>query len=315
MRTRPLSSFSAGEMKPLLETEAAHWRSELLWDYSDVSAAVAAGLARRSLAGRVIEAEGSPVAYCYFIQESGRAVVGSLFAAPEARGLGCEQTLLDAVLDEAMSDLENSRVECQTLFSTAPDVDLCFARAGFRSLERHYLVRDLREELPAAPPASGLRRLRRDDLGQAADIIYRSHRGSLDAAVNLTYGTLSHCRGFVDTLTLRGGCGSFDSEASLVAESAEGPSGVLLASRLSSRTGHVCQVSVLPGAQQRGLGTALVVAALHAFKRQGLLNASLSVTVDNAAAHRLYTRLGFRLRKRFAAHAWVRPPLRLELPA
>ena len=56
-------------------------------------------------------------------------------------------------------------------------------------------------------------------------------------------------------------------------------------------------------------------AALAAFRRQGLATASLSVTVDNRRAYRLYERLGFRLRKEFGAHAWVRPPARIELPA
>jgi len=48
--------------------------------------------------------------------------------------------------------------------------------------------------------------------------------------------------------------------------------------------------------------------------RQGLAVATLSVTVENAAAHRLYTRLGFRTRREFAAHAWARPPGRVDLP-
>jgi ribosomal protein S18 acetylase RimI-like enzyme len=50
-------------------------------------------------------------------------------------------------------------------------------------------------------------------------------------------------------------------------------------------------------------------------RRQGLRTASLSVTVGNGRAYSLYTRLGFRLRKEFAAHAWVRPPARIELEA
>jgi ribosomal protein S18 acetylase RimI-like enzyme len=54
--------------------------------------------------------------------------------------------------------------------------------------------------------------------------------------------------------------------------------------------------------------------ALEAFRLQGLATASLSVTVDNLHAYRLYHRLGFRLKKEFAAHAWVRPPARIELP-
>jgi hypothetical protein len=39
------------------------------------------------------------------------------------------------------------------------------------------------------------------------------------------------------------------------------------------------------------------------------------VTVGNRRAYGLYTHLGFRLRREFAAHAWVRPPARIELPA
>jgi ribosomal protein S18 acetylase RimI-like enzyme len=58
-----------------------------------------------------------------------------------------------------------------------------------------------------------------------------------------------------------------------------------------------------------------MTSALAAFRRQGLQTASLSVTVDNRRAYRLYERLGFKLRKPFAAHAWVRPPARIELPA
>jgi ribosomal protein S18 acetylase RimI-like enzyme len=178
------------------------------------------------------------------------------------------------------------------------------------------MVRDLRQPL-GVPPAHGyrLRTVRRDDLPAAAEIIYRSHRGSLDAALNLTYATPALCRGFVDTLVLRAGCGRFDAVASLLVEGARGPVGVLLASHLSRTNGHVCQVSVVPEAQGQGLGTVLMTAGLQAFGSEGLQSASLSVTVDNTRAHRLYEALGFKLRKEFAAHAWVRPPARIELPA
>lgn len=316
MRTLPLTAFTARELRPLLDEEAGHWQRELLWDYSEVSAAVAAGVERGSLAGRVVEADGRAVAYGYFIREGGRAVVGSLFSARAARGKGYEEALLEGLLGEAQSDAANSRVECQTLFSTSPAVDERFASSGFRSTARHYLMRDLGQvPAPHSQPLP-IRAMRKDDLARAAEVVYRSHRGSLDAALNLTYGSLAHCRGFVETLALRGGCGAFDAEASLVAESGRGEvEGILLASRLSSDAGHVCQVSVLPEAQGRGLGVALMLSALNAFRGAGLRCASLSVTVGNARAYRLYERLGFRLRKAFAAHAWVRPPLQIELPA
>ncbi len=316
MRTRPLNAFSARDLESLLAEEAAHWESELLWDYSEVRSAVAQGIDRRTLLGRVALADDGPAGYCYFIQEAGRAVVGSLFAAQRERDRGIEEALLDGVVSDAVLDHRNRRVECQTLFSTAPKLEACFRRSEFRSLSRHYLVRDLGEALPEEPSARfWLRPVRKNDLDRAADIIFDSHRGSLDAALNLTYASRASCRAFVETLALRGGCGAFDSDASQIADSDQGPIGVLLASRLSALSGHICQVSVASAAQRRGLGAALVCGALQAFSRQGLSAASLSVTVGNASAYRLYARLGFRVRKVFAAHAWARPPARIELPA
>lgn len=313
MRVRHLSELSVRQLRPLLDEETAHWSGELLWDYGDVSAAVASGLERRSLTGRVLEDAQHPIAYCYYLFDAGRAIVGSLFAAAGFRGRGIEEQLLDGVLAEAQAG--NERIECQTLFSTAPGADGRFACAGFDSRPRHYLVRALDEPLPEPPDAFRLRDVRREDMPLVAQIIHASHQGSLDAALNLTYATPGSCRSFVETLILRAGCGQFEPEASFLAEGREGAVGVLLASRLSRTNGHVCQVSVLPDCQSRGLGTALMTASLLGLRRRGLATASLSVTVGNEQAYQLYSRLGFRLRKAFAAHAWVRPPARIGLPA
>ena len=315
MRTVPLTEVPTRDLRPLLQEESEHWEEELLWDYSDVSAAVVSGLERRALSGFALRDETRSVAYCYYMLDGGRAIVGSLFAAAGFRGKGLEESLLDAVLSAAQARPGNDRVECQTLFSTSRRADERFARAGFESRPRHYLVRPLSE--PIAPPRPGfkLRPVRREDLAAAAQIIHRSHQGSLDAALNMTYATPALCRSFVETLVLRAGCGRFDPEASLLAEGRDGLIGVLLASQLSPTNGHICQVSVLASEQSRGLGTVLVTSALSAFRRQGLTSASLSVTLDNHRAYRLYQYLGFRLHKEFAAHAWVRPPARIELPA
>lgn len=313
-RTRPLGEFRAEQLAPLLEAEAAHWSAELLWDYGEVTAAVAGGLDRRTLAGRVLELGGEPIAYCYYLQDGDRAIVGSLFAVSCCRGQGYEEELLASVLADAQEDQRYRRVECQTLFSTAPAgaVEARFAEAGFVGRPRHYMLRSLAEPLPE-PGATRLRRVRRADLEALSEIIYRSHAGSTDAALNTTYASRRHCRHFVETLVLRSGCGPFDAAASFVAESAGRPAGVLLASKLSPSNGHVCQVSVDPSAQGEGLGRELVTAALRSFAEQGIGVSSLSVTVDNTRAYRLYERLGFRLSRRFAAHAWARPPERVVL--
>jgi ribosomal protein S18 acetylase RimI-like enzyme len=299
----------------LLAEEVAHWAELLFWDYRDVATAVEAGLERRALAGWMVEEGRQPVAYCYYMHEGGRVVVGSLFATARLRGQGIDESLLSSVLSEAQADRVQSRVECQTLFSTSGAADECFERAGFVGRPRRYMTRDLAGGASVPDSRDGLRPFRRNDLAAAADVIHESHHGSLDAALNKTYSSSDHCRGFVETLVLRSGCGHFNGSASFVAEDEKGVVGVILASYLSSTNGHICQVSVRPSAQRRGTGRRLVSAALHAFQGQGLNVASLSVTVGNEGACRLYEDLGFQVRREFAAHAWVRPPARIELPA
>jgi ribosomal protein S18 acetylase RimI-like enzyme len=315
VRMRPLSDVSSRELRPLLDEESDHWAGELFWDYRDVSTAVASGVERRALNGFVLEDGLRMAAYCYSMIDSGRAIVGSVFAAAGFRGQGLEEKLVEAVILDAQRHPNNERVECQTLFSTAPAADQRFVSAGFSSRVRHYLVRPLHEPVGVPPHRWTLRPLRREDLAAAAQVIHRSHVGSLDAALNLTYATPGYCRGFVETLVLRAGCGRFDPDASFLAESSAGTVGVLLASHLSRTNGHICQVSVAPDAQGQGIGRALLGATLRSFRDQGLHTASLSVTYDNRTAYELYRALGFRLRKEFAAHAWVRPPARISLPA
>jgi ribosomal protein S18 acetylase RimI-like enzyme len=317
VRDRPLRDLSLRELGALLDEEAAHWETELHWDFSTVRAAVGGGIQRGTLAGRALTDDARAVAYSYYLVDVGRTIVGSIFAGRAHRGEGLEERLAASVIGDARADRRCGRLECQTLFCTAPGVNARFAEADFTSRPRHYMVLDLHRSFPEGEPhlpaGFRFRPVRRADLHAAAEIVYRSHVGSLDAALNLTYATPSSCRSFVDTLVLRAGCGRFDSEASRLVEGPKGAAGVLLASRLAGTNGHVCQVSVIPEAQGRGFGRALMLTALRAFDRQGLATATLSVTSENEPAHRLYERLGFRVHREFAAHAWLRPPGRVDL--
>lgn len=318
MRTRLLREAQPRELRALLDEEALLWHSELGWDFGDVRAAVSGGIERGSLPGRVVADGARAVAYCYYMVDPARVIVGSIFATRALRGQGLEEDLVDAVIEDARSERGSGRVECQTLFCTASGADARFERQGFASRARHYMRRELTAPVPepaALAPEITLRPLRREDLMAAAEIVYRSHQHSVDAALNMTYATPATCRTFVETLVVRAGCGQFDHEASRFAEGPRGPLGVLIASRLSRTNGHVCQVSVVPGAQGNGLGAALVSRALAAFREQGLVSATLSVTASNERAHRLYERLGFSVQRAFAAHAWARPPAGIELDA
>ena len=121
VRTRPLAEVSARDLRPLLEEESEHWGAGAALGLRATSpSAVASGLERRALTGFVLQDGPRSVAYCYYMLDAGRAIVGSLFAAAGFRGQGLEESLLDAVLAEAQAHPGNDRVECQTLFSTAP---------------------------------------------------------------------------------------------------------------------------------------------------------------------------------------------------
>ena len=61
--------------------------------------------------------------------------------------------------------------------------------------------------------------------------------------------------------------------------------------------GAIQNLGIAPGHRGRGLGTALLVQALHGFRRAGLERAMLEVTAENDGAIRLYRRYGFRFRK------------------
>jgi hypothetical protein len=101
VRTRPLSELSSRDLRPLLDEESEHWGNVLQWDFREVSAAVASGLDRRTLAGRALQDGSRFLAYAYYMLDTGRAIVGSLFAASPYRGQDLEETLLDAVLADA----------------------------------------------------------------------------------------------------------------------------------------------------------------------------------------------------------------------
>jgi ribosomal protein S18 acetylase RimI-like enzyme len=61
--------------------------------------------------------------------------------------------------------------------------------------------------------------------------------------------------------------------------------------------GSIQNLGIVPEHRGRGLGTALMLQALHGFRRASLQRALLEVTAQNEGAIRLYRRLGFRFRK------------------
>ena len=61
--------------------------------------------------------------------------------------------------------------------------------------------------------------------------------------------------------------------------------------------GGIQNLGVIPAYRGRGLGLALLLQALHGFRRTGLAKATLEVTAQNETAIRIYRQIGFRFRK------------------
>lgn len=58
--------------------------------------------------------------------------------------------------------------------------------------------------------------------------------------------------------------------------------------------GHLVRITVHPEAQRRGVGAALMAAAMESYIQLGLRTVTLNTQLDNLVSHRLYEKFGFR---------------------
>jgi hypothetical protein len=152
------------------------------------------------------------------------------------------------------------------------------------------------DDLPPVPPLpAGYRWLPWDDalLEDHALVKFSCFQDEIDAIVFASLGTLDGCRRLMQEIRGRGG---FVPEATWLVACAGEPCGTVqgVTDRMM---GAVQNLGVTPPHRGRGIGAALMVQALHGFRRHGLGRTYLEVTATNAAALRLYRRLGFRCRK------------------
>jgi len=129
-----------------------------------------------------------------------------------------------------------------------------------------------------------------------AVVKYQGFRNDSDADVFPTFKQFDRCLSLMESITSND---SFVPEATLLISLGSPPiAGEYVANiqgmRLSRETGAIQNVAVVPDFRRQGLGRALVLGALHAFRSIGVQQVSLDVTADNNPAMRLYERIGFR---------------------
>jgi GNAT superfamily N-acetyltransferase len=139
-----------------------------------------------------------------------------------------------------------------------------------------------------------------DRLVEHAEAKYQSFRHEIDAEIFSCLGDQVGCHQLMEEISVKDG---FLPEATwLAAYVGAGDRiiefcGTIQGIRFSHRLGGIQNIGITPEHRRRGVGTALLVAALAGFQQLGLPRAYLEVTAQNDAAVRLYRQLGFQRTK------------------
>jgi GNAT superfamily N-acetyltransferase len=135
-------------------------------------------------------------------------------------------------------------------------------------------------------------------LVEHAEAKFYSFRHEIDADVFSCLSDLNGCYQLMQEISLKDG---FLPEATWLAVNITGVDveycGTIQGIRATHKYGAIQNVGITPTHRGRGLGTALIFAALTGFQQVGLSRAYLEVTAQNERAVRLYKRLGFRRTK------------------
>jgi ribosomal protein S18 acetylase RimI-like enzyme len=145
----------------------------------------------------------------------------------------------------------------------------------------------------------------------AAELIYATYRGHVDAVINDQYASREGAERLLDNIFELRGCGEPVPHASWVAfhRGTQSLAGLVALTTVRPGTAHVPQVAVASEFQSGGLGTLLLDLAFREAARRGYREVSLTVTDQNQGARRLYERLGFQVFRTFGAFVWTKASL------
>jgi hypothetical protein len=98
METRPLRQFKSHELRNLFDQEREVWQHQLYWDYSEPQRVISAMVDAGTLPGFVAMQDGDPVAYTFYVEVSGKGLLGGCFASRHDAGESAEERLLEESL-------------------------------------------------------------------------------------------------------------------------------------------------------------------------------------------------------------------------
>jgi ribosomal protein S18 acetylase RimI-like enzyme len=168
---------------------------------------------------------------------------------------------------------------------------------GLTYYKRYQMQADLLGPLAAVPPlpegyafAGWEERL----LEAHAEVKYHCFRGEIDGII---FPNLSSQTGCLRLMREICGKPGFLPGATWLIYCGSEPCGTVQGVSDRHGGGMIQNLGLVPTHRGKGAGTALLLQALHGFRRAGMQRAILEVTAQNEGAIRLYRRLGFRFRK------------------
>lgn len=147
------------------------------------------------------------------------------------------------------------------------------------------------------------------------EALCRSFAGGVDTQVFPSLGSRAGCLSLMTEICHKP---AFIPEATWLLASDAGPCGTVQGMHDRSGMGAIQNIGIVATYRGHGLGRALLMQALHGFRRTGHGRAMLEVTAENDAAVRLYRRLGFVRRKTLykavavTNEPWAAVPVRAE---
>jgi len=306
MRVIPLAEADLSALERLFDEQCEEWLSLFKWDYSGPSRLIREVARHQELSGYVAVAGDQTVGFSFYVIEDYRCSIGDIYVSRDWRGHGADRQMARAIIDRLSHLPRMRRIESQCVSVGNDAASELFEAGSFERFDRFYMLADTQALAPAqyeSRRASNIlvRPWQDDDFADAARIIRRSYRGGPDSLINSQYRTEEGCAELLSILTDHIWCGDFLPRVSRVAVDRESGTrvGVLIASRIAGRSGHIGQISLLPSYQKKGIGRRMIDAALSEFNGRGFTTASLAVTGANSSALHLYESCGFKIVHRF----------------
>jgi ribosomal protein S18 acetylase RimI-like enzyme len=322
--------FSAKQLRPLLDQEAAVWLRMLRWDYRTSTNLLLQYLDSRILPGFVALDQGRICGYTFCVYEGQKAVIGDLYTSSDhPHPLAVSHSLAQHMLETLGASPDITRIEAQLLLFDqgvlapifrSPDPKAPAFQAFPRLFLEHALqpLGPIRLGTPHPFPLPANLELCPWNPGfyqPAAELIHAAYLGHIDATINDQYRTLAGSLRFLHNIVRFPGCGTFDPQCSWVLREqfSNAIVAVLLCSRVAPDTAHITQLCVAPAFRARHLGSLLLDACMHRLRTQRYRYITLTVSAQNEAALRLYHAANFTLRHRFDALVLDKQPHRMHL--